>query len=103
MRLNYSVPYEYVGKRVEVRQTNSIVEIYYKGTRICSHARLHGRANQYSTNNNHVPKTISYLNGIKKDLKNGQKGLEKTLTKSFIDLSVDIRLRSSLIKVVYHY
>ncbi|HIT11809.1 MAG TPA: DUF3211 family protein [Candidatus Pelethosoma merdigallinarum] len=49
------------------------------------------------------PKTISYLNGIKKDLKNGQKGLEKTLTKSFIDLSVDIRLRSSLIKVVYHY
>ena len=54
-KMNYSVPYEYVGKRVEVRQTNSIVEVYYKGTRICSHVRLHGRANQYSTNNDHMP------------------------------------------------
>lgn len=51
----YSVPYEYVGKRVDVRSTSNIIEIFYKGTRICSHKRLRGRSNQYSTNVDHMP------------------------------------------------
>ncbi len=51
----YSVPYEYVGKRVDVRSTANIIEIFYKGTRICSHKRLHGKNNQYSTNIDHMP------------------------------------------------
>ena len=41
--MNYSVPYEYVGKRVEVRMTKNIIEVFYKGTRISSHRRLYGR------------------------------------------------------------
>ena len=52
---NYSVPYAYVRKKVDVRYTNSLVEIFYQGSRICSHRRLHGRRGQYDTNPEHMP------------------------------------------------
>ena len=52
---NYSVPYAYVRKKVDVRYTNTIVEVFYQGTRICSHRRLHGRTGQYDTNPDHMP------------------------------------------------
>lgn len=52
---NYSVPYAYVRKKVDVRSTNSLVEVFYHGSRICSHKRLHGRIGQYSTNIDHMP------------------------------------------------
>lgn len=53
---NYSVPYEYVRKRVDVRLTSHIVEIYSEGRRIASHKRLIGRRGQYSTLEEHMPK-----------------------------------------------
>lgn len=52
---NYSVPYEYVKKKVDVRYSRSTIEVFYKGTRICSHKRLHGRRGQYSTVVDHMP------------------------------------------------
>lgn len=54
-RMNYSVPYEYIKQQVDVRLTRSAVEVFFGGTRIASHARLLGRPNQYSTNENHMP------------------------------------------------
>lgn len=45
----YSIPYEYVHKKVDVRYTKSSIEVYYKGNRICSLKRLYGRRGQYST------------------------------------------------------
>ncbi|WP_415980264.1 IS21 family transposase [Faecalicoccus pleomorphus] len=55
-KMNYSVPYEYVGKKVEVKITKSKIDIYYKGTLICTHKRMYGRKNQYSTVIEHMPK-----------------------------------------------
>ena len=52
---NYSVPYAYVRKKVDVRYTNSLVEVFYQGNRICSHKRLKGRKGQYDTNPEHMP------------------------------------------------
>lgn len=52
---NYSVPYEYIKQKVDVRITRSTVEVFFGGTRICSHPRLYGRANQYSTVETHMP------------------------------------------------
>jgi transposase len=52
---NYSVPCEYVRRKVDVRHTRNTVEIYYKGSRICSHRRLRGRRGQYSTSADHMP------------------------------------------------
>ena len=53
--MNYSVPYEYIKQKVDVRITKSTVEVFFGGNRICSHKRLYGRANQYSTTAEHMP------------------------------------------------
>ena len=52
----YSVPFAYARKKVDIRSTESLVEVYYQGNRICSHRRLHGRMGQYATNPDHMPK-----------------------------------------------
>ena len=51
----YSVPYGYIKQTVDVRITNRSVEVFFGENRICSHARLFGRANQYSTLEAHMP------------------------------------------------
>lgn len=50
----YSVPYDYIKRVVDVRITGHIVEIFFEGNRLCSHARLHGRG-MYSTEAAHMP------------------------------------------------
>lgn len=52
---NYSVPYEYIKQKVDVRITRSTVEVFFGGKRICSHPRLYGRLGQYSTVEAHMP------------------------------------------------
>ena len=54
-KMNYSVPYEYIRRKVDVRITDTVVEVFFNGTRLCSHSKLFGRANQYSTNPDHMP------------------------------------------------
>lgn len=51
----YSVPYEYIKRKVDVRLTRDVVEVFFEGNRICSHVRLYGRAGQYSTLETHMP------------------------------------------------
>jgi len=51
----YSVPYEYIRRKVEVRSTGLIVEIFYNHNRIASHKRMYGRKGQYSTVVGHMP------------------------------------------------
>ena len=53
---NYSVPYEYIKQKVNVRLTKRLVEIFFSGNRIASHPRLYGRPGQYSTCEEHMPK-----------------------------------------------
>lgn len=52
---NYSCPYEYIKKKVNVRISRNIVEIFFSGTRIASHPRLDGPSPQYSTIQEHMP------------------------------------------------
>lgn len=54
-KMQYSVPYEYIKHKVEVRITKSTVEVFYGGNRICSHVRLSGYPGQYSTIPEHMP------------------------------------------------
>jgi transposase len=54
-KMYYSVPYEYIKQKVDVRITKNMIEIYYKHNRICSHRRLYGQPGQYSTNTDHMP------------------------------------------------
>lgn len=54
-RMLYSVPYEYIKKKVDVRVTEHTIEIFYNHNRIASHRRLTGRPGQYSTITEHMP------------------------------------------------
>ncbi|MCM1023468.1 MAG: IS21 family transposase [Prevotella sp.] len=54
-KMNYSVPYEYIRQKVDVRLTTKTVEVFFEGNRICSHIRLYGRPEQYSTVDSHMP------------------------------------------------
>lgn len=54
-RMNYSVPFEYIKQKVDVWLTKVTVEVFFGGNRICSHPRLYGRFNQYSTIQKHMP------------------------------------------------
>ncbi len=51
----YSVPYEYIKRKVDVRITDKTIEIFYNHNRIASHRRLYGRKGQYSTILEHMP------------------------------------------------
>jgi transposase len=50
----YSVPYQLLHQRVEVRLTATIVELFLKGRRVASHRRRHGRG-EYATDPAHMP------------------------------------------------
>lgn len=52
----YSVPYEYIKRKVDVRVTDKTIEVFYNHNRIASHRRLYGRKGQYSTVTEHMPK-----------------------------------------------
>ena len=54
-KMNYSVSHEYIKRKVDVRVTKNIVEVFYDGSRIASHPRLHGRPGQYNTLPEHMP------------------------------------------------
>lgn len=45
-KMYYSVPYQYIKNKVDVRITDTTVEIFYYHNQITSHQRLHGRSGQ---------------------------------------------------------
>ena len=51
----YSVPFEYVGKEVEIEIKRDVLRVIYQGNVIAVHPKAEGRGN-HITNNNHYPK-----------------------------------------------
>lgn len=51
----YSVPFEYIKRKVDVRMTQHVIEAFLESIRLCSHVRLYGRRGQYSTDEAHMP------------------------------------------------
>ena len=54
-RIDFRYPYEYIKKKVDVKVTDTTIEIFYNPSRIASHRRLKGRLGQYSTVTEHMP------------------------------------------------
>jgi transposase len=54
-QMHYSVPYEYIKHKVDVRITRNVIEVFFNNHRVCSHPRLYGRPGQYSTVDEHMP------------------------------------------------
>ena len=55
-KMFYSVPFQYIREKVDVRITDTTIEIFFKNERIASRRRLTGRPGQYSTVQAHMPK-----------------------------------------------
>ena len=55
----YSVPYRYIGKRVQIQYTHRLVEIYANHHRIATHFR-NGTAAGYTTKKDHLPSTHQF-------------------------------------------
>ena len=51
----YSVPYVYIGKKVNVRSTRDVVEVFFENMRICSHQRSNSYRDKYITDEEHMP------------------------------------------------
>ena len=51
---DYSVPYTFVGKELEIQAKDRIIEVYYKNKRICSHKRS-SKEHGYTTVKEHMP------------------------------------------------
>jgi transposase len=59
----YSVPFEYVGKRVTVKRCGSMVEIFYDAKRLSCHL-FSLQKYRYSTKNEHMPKAHQFVKGL---------------------------------------
>ena len=53
---DYSVPYTFVGKKLDIKATAKIIEIFYKSKRIASHVRSY-KEFESTTKLEHMPKT----------------------------------------------
>ena len=62
----YSVPYEYIKKKVDVKVTDTTIEIFYNHNRIASHRRLKGRSGQYSTITEHNARRPPEISGVER-------------------------------------
>ena len=54
-KMYYSVPHQYIKDKVDVRATDTTIEIFYHNDRIVSRKRIYGRPGQYSTVTAHMP------------------------------------------------
>jgi len=52
----YSVPFEYIHRKVNVQLTDKVVKIFYNDDIIATHPRIRGHKGQYSTAEEHMPK-----------------------------------------------
>lgn len=51
----YSVPHTLIGKQLDIRFSERVIEVLHKGERVASHARMHGKGARYSTRSEHMP------------------------------------------------
>lgn len=58
----YSVPHQYIGKRVEVRYNEALIEVYSSSKRIASHTRSKKSAG-YTTLLSHMPENHQFMQG----------------------------------------
>lgn len=65
-RHHYSVPYNYVGQKVDIGYTATTVEIFSKYERIALHQRVRGW-NQYTTNDTHLHPNHQYYRSWSKE------------------------------------
>lgn len=60
----YSVPYTYKGQKLDLRATDTLIEMYSKGEHVCSHKRNRSNQNRFTTIFEHMPDSHKAVAGI---------------------------------------
>jgi hypothetical protein len=50
----YSIPFQYISSRVDIRLTRDRVEIFFRAIRLASHLRRYGQPGQFATLSKHI-------------------------------------------------
>lgn len=84
-RNKYSVPFDLIGEKVDIRLTSSTVEVFFHGSRVASHVRKNTAQRELIVNENHMaPEHRKYLNYNIEDFtvwaKSVGESTEKTVT-----------------------
>lgn len=84
-RNKYSVPFDLIGEKVDIRLTSSTVEVFYHGSRVAAHMRKTAVQREPIVNENHMtPEHRKYLNYTTEDFTVWAKSIgestEKTVT-----------------------
>ena len=67
-RNKYSVPFDLIGEKVDIRLTSTTVEVFFHGSRVASHVRKTAVQREPIVNENHMtPEHRKYLNYITED------------------------------------
>lgn len=67
-RNKYSVPFDLIGEKVDIRLTSQTVEVFFRGNRVASHIRLAASQRDPIVNPDHMtPEHRKYLNYNKED------------------------------------
>lgn len=62
-RNKYSVPFDLIGEKVDIRLTSTTVEVFYHGNRVAAHVRRNAAQREPIVNENHMtPEHRKYLN-----------------------------------------
>lgn len=78
----YSVPYKYIGKRVDVKIGAIHLRIYYKGNLIGTHTRIDHSNQRFSTDLTHLPERhVQYLQTNKDTFIDWGKGVDERVLK----------------------
>lgn len=86
----YSAPYTLVHERVDIRYTNTIVEVFYKGKRIASHLRNDSKGH-HTTIKEHMPKAHQqYLEWTPSRIINWAKNIGES-TAELVDIILNSR------------
>jgi transposase len=62
----YSVPHQYIGKKVELRYNETLLEVYSASSRIATHPRSNKSAG-FSTTSSHMPENHQFMQGWNMD------------------------------------
>lgn len=84
-RNKYSVPFDLIGEKVDIRLTSSTVEVFFHGSRVATHVRKSMAQREPIVNENHMaPEHRKYLNYNRDDFtvwaKSVGESTEKTVT-----------------------
>lgn len=86
----YSVPFTLIHEKVDIRATETMVEVFHQGKSVAIHPRKYGR-NRFSTQRTHLPVNHQFVKGITPEYLIGQAETIGPHTRNFVKAMIQSR------------